>query len=141
MSIWRIRAKIIRTDLCCIVCHICAHSYRQFTQVNYRLLVYVCEKTVSEITHCALRGLLTLVTHSLKPFLIHINSFTRDVTQVAVKPNKPWETIIIVNYAMSSWLKYGHNVCFCNIFLQDVGEQSRSDSNDADCQSATWIAV
>ena len=55
--------------------------------------------------------------------------------------NKPWTTIIIVNYAMSGWLKYGHNVCIIDIFLQDVDEHSTTDSNDADCQSATWIAV
>jgi len=47
----------------------------------------------------------------------------------------------MVNDAMSGWLKYGHNVGFWDVFLQDVSEQSWSDGNNAHCQSAAWIAM
>ena len=63
------------------------------------------------------------------------------VTHGVMELNTPWKPIIIVNHAMSSWLKYGHDICFSNIFLQDVDKESRSDSNNADCQPAAWITV
>jgi len=34
MIVLKIRGKIIRTVLCCIVYHICTYSYEQFLQVN-----------------------------------------------------------------------------------------------------------
>ena len=55
--------------------------------------------------------------------------------------NTPRKSIIMVNDAMSGWLKYGHNVGFWDVFLQDVSEQSWSDGNNAHCQSAAWIAM
>jgi len=45
MAVWRIRGKIIRTVLCCIVYHNCsqlyAHSYEQFLQVVLILVQFL----------------------------------------------------------------------------------------------------
>jgi len=49
-----------------------------------------------------------------------VSTETEDVVQCRL--NTPWKPIIVVNYAMSSGLKYCNNVSLRNILLQDVGE-------------------